>query len=253
MCILLHEAYAENNTGEEMENWINQRESASPTFNFGTWVLKLITLLLSFVRSIREGNYENFKESLKRMLPWFLVFDHTHYSRWLSVHVKDLEELNKTAIGVHEEFMRGNFVIRKTSNPFSALPVDQAHEQNNAADKGDGGVVGLTDDLTALRRWSVAGPEVCVLLNEFIPVDSETLDRDHEQYAAFQNMFRNDACALKESFLELGNPFQEIRYWRSHCSRQQIDSDSGRCHSLTCSGRWWLQYVQDFCKGEACW
>ena len=70
---------------------------------------------------------------------------------------------------------------------------------------------GLPMISAALHWWSVAGPEVCRLLNEFIPAEFETLDRHHEQlYAAYQNMFRNDTCALKESFLELGNPFQEI-------------------------------------------
>ena len=47
---------------------------------------------------------------------------------------------------------------------FSAIPLDQAHEQNNAYVKGDGGAIGLTDNATALRRWMVAGPEVTRLI-----------------------------------------------------------------------------------------
>ena len=42
---------------------------------------------------------------------------------------------------------------------FSTMAIDQAHEQNNAVIKGDGGAIGLTEDQTALRRWAVAGPE----------------------------------------------------------------------------------------------
>ena len=33
--------------------------------------------------------------------------------------------------------------------------------------KGSGGVVGLTDNLPALRRWMVAGPEVAWMIAEF--------------------------------------------------------------------------------------
>ena len=46
----------------------------------------------------------------------------------------------------------------------SALALDQAHEQANAVIKGDSGAVGITEDLAALRRWTVAGPAVSQLI-----------------------------------------------------------------------------------------
>ena len=50
---------------------------------------------------------------------------------------------------------------------FSAIPIDQAHEQNNGYIKGDGGAVGLTDNPNALQRWMIAGPEVARIIEEF--------------------------------------------------------------------------------------
>lgn len=47
------------------------------------------------------------------------------------------------------------------------MALDQSHEQCNKCIKGDGGIVGLTEDPTALRRWMLAGPEVVRLVNEF--------------------------------------------------------------------------------------
>jgi len=44
-------------------------------------------------------------------------------------------------------------MVQKTNRPFSATPVDQAQEQNNAAIKGDGGAVGLTDNLDDGGWW----------------------------------------------------------------------------------------------------
>ena len=41
------------------------------------------------------------------------------------------------------------------------------HEQNNAAIKGDGGAVGLTQSPDGLRRWMVAGPEIVRMTAEF--------------------------------------------------------------------------------------
>ena len=63
---------------------------------------------------------------------------------------------------VYKEFCSGNFVVQKAINPFSAIALDQAHEQNNAIIKGVGGVVGLLskDMDSALRRWEVAGPSM---------------------------------------------------------------------------------------------
>ena len=43
---------------------------------------------------------------------------------------------------VKKEFCSSNFVVRKIINPFSAIALDQAHEQNNAIMKGVGDAVG---------------------------------------------------------------------------------------------------------------
>ena len=49
---------------------------------------------------------------------------------------------------------------------FSSIPIDKAHEQNNALITGDGGAVGLTDNPSALLRWMIAGPEVARAIEE---------------------------------------------------------------------------------------
>ena len=53
------------------------------------------------------------------------------------------------------------------SRQFTAISIDQAHEQNNAAIKGHGGDVGLTNNPTAQQRWMIAGPEVARLIGDF--------------------------------------------------------------------------------------
>lgn len=98
--------------------------------------------------------------------------------------------------------------MRKTCLPFSALGIDQAHEQNNAQVKGKGGAIGLTQDPSALRRWTVGGPEVLRLLTEFEgQTDKSYADAHHEQYASFQAKFMKKCTALNDSFLQCENPF----------------------------------------------
>ena len=75
-------------------------------------------------------------ESLGKFIPWMFALDHYHYSRWLTVHVKDLLMLKENCPGVHDEFMKGHFVTQKTKHKFSSLAHDQVHEQLNAMIKG---------------------------------------------------------------------------------------------------------------------
>lgn len=97
---------------------------------------------------------------------------------------------------------------------FSSIPIDQAHEQNNACIKGDGGAVGLTDNPSALRRWMVAGPEVARVIEEFHDGNQywrrQTADtRHHDQTPSVQASFVKDIRSLVGVIEEMGNPFEE--------------------------------------------
>ena len=47
-----------------------------------------------------------------------------------------MQALCKTIPDVDEEFQKGSFVLHKSENAFSAIALDQAHEQANALVKG---------------------------------------------------------------------------------------------------------------------
>ena len=78
-------------------------------------------------------------ESMVELMPWFFALDHTNYARWLSVHIRDMLSLSQTHPDVYDSFCAGAFVAHKTHKAFSAMALDQAHEQVNALVKGDGG------------------------------------------------------------------------------------------------------------------
>lgn len=75
--------------------------------------------------------------------------------------------LKDTFPDVYEHFMNGKFVIQKTNREYSGIAIDQAHKQNNAVIKGDGGIIRITEHESALLRWSVAVPEVCRIIQEY--------------------------------------------------------------------------------------
>ncbi|CAB3987554.1 Hypothetical predicted protein [Paramuricea clavata] len=102
--------------------------------------------------------------------------------------------------------------VKKTTRRFSAISIDQVHEQNNALVKGDGGAVGLTENPAALHRWMVSGPEMARLIQEFeISTDKKkTTDlRHHEDTEHAQTAFNRDVCSLVNTIDHFGNPFCE--------------------------------------------
>ena len=93
---------------------------------------------------------------------WFYALDHTDYRRWNNPeHLRDMVELPMSHREIAEE--RGIDLLSTLEGPVrrsgtlgTEIPIgveghiDQAHEQNNAAIKGDGGAVCLTDNSSAL-------------------------------------------------------------------------------------------------------
>ena len=93
--------------------------------------------------------------------------DHIHYARWLTVHVIDLLQLQSQCPDIYKEFIRGRFVTQKTSHKFSCLAHDQIHEQQNVIAKGDAGIIGISENEAALKRWMVSGPEIGRMRTEY--------------------------------------------------------------------------------------
>ena len=112
-----------------------------------------------------------------------------------------------------QEFKMGNFVVHKTKHDFSALALDQAHEQANAVIKTDGRAIGLTGNPSALRRWMVSGPKVSHLVSIY-EMETQTKEaRDHslhhKQTPHPQRTFLRRIQKLSQVLQHLGNPFQE--------------------------------------------
>jgi len=72
---------------------------------------------------------------------------------------------------------RFHWVIHKTINRFSAIPIDQAHEQNNEVVKS---TESATENPSAFQKLMVLGPEQVRILKEF---EEDYLLKDkHSEY-----------------------------------------------------------------------
>ena len=199
---LLHKAYSEFTSeataaGTEvlsLETWCGMRSQESVQFGYWLKTMSLEITLLLFIRSFREGNFQLYIETLTKIILWMFALDHTHYSRWLPVNIRDMMQLSNKHPAILAEFEAGKFSVHKTRNKFSAIALDQCHEQNNALIKQSGGAVGLTTNSSALKLWMVAGPEVARIVAEFencaLRTHVDMSDHHHhEQYTGIQATF----------------------------------------------------------------
>ena len=134
----------EQNDEADFDGWCEEQCKKYPQFRYWQTVLEVELIIFTFIRSIREANFSLYQESLSNLIPYFFANDNVHYSRWLPIHLKDMLLLEKQHPSVAGEFNKGNFVVHKSDRTFSAMAIDQAHEQNNAVVKGEGGAIGLT-------------------------------------------------------------------------------------------------------------
>lgn len=106
---MLSEAYDHSDPDGigNLAEWAAERAKHAPTFKFWLLVLNLEVILLSFVKSVREGNFKLYKESIRNMIPFFFSFNHPHYARWLSVRLQDMETLPDVCPDVNKNFEAG--------------------------------------------------------------------------------------------------------------------------------------------------
>lgn len=75
------------------EVWRQEMISKNPNFQYWDTVRRMKILGLIFVRAHREKDLPLYIESLKALVPWFFALDHHNYSRWISIHIQDMESL----------------------------------------------------------------------------------------------------------------------------------------------------------------
>ena len=121
-----------------MTAWCQKPRKDSPQFNYWNLILTMELTILSLVRSFREANFVLYRQALCALIPFFFANNNINYARWLPVHLKDMLLLEYRHPDLNKEFHSGKCAVFKSKRPFSAMAIDQAHEQANAVIKGDG-------------------------------------------------------------------------------------------------------------------
>ena len=216
------------------DGWIREMKEKSAQFFYWYTGMELELLLLTMITSERAGLFEQYCRSLRAVVKWFFTFNHVHYARWLSVHIRDLDLLPQRNPKINRLFSDGYFVLQKSRRKFSGMGLDQAHEQNNATLKSDGGVPGLTTQEDQLVKWSLWSPEVLRVCQEFeksLGVEStETIMPHHECTVSHQKLFDKHVSQMVSAVGDCGNPFSSTtnELYRIHTG-DLLDENSIKC------------------------
>ena len=130
LSILLYNAYVcEESEPIPFDESHMERVEASPQFQYWFIITQLELLVLVYVRSLRDANYLFYVAFLVALTPWVFALDHTNYSRWVQIHIRDIMTLHERHPDIATQFAHGGFVEGNTKRPFSAIAIDHAHQQ----------------------------------------------------------------------------------------------------------------------------
>ena len=123
-------------------------------------------LAKDLVRADRVGDWHLHLQSVEAVLPYFVVFDSIHYLRWCSLYLEDMKKLRETAQVVHNNFMAGHFVVKRSFIPFSDVAANMSGTDNRSS-KTSGGIIGNAKRKEFLTRWNIIHHELMVVNQTF--------------------------------------------------------------------------------------
>ena len=156
----------------------------------------MVSTMLLFTRAQRDGLWDLHLASFRQMIPFFTRYDHYNYARRGPIYLSDIDQLPED---LKCEFMRGNFVVKRSAYTFNQVDPDQTQEWLNGTGKKSGGTVGITKNVSALRRWTLSYNH-----RSQIAADTHDLCSDvkihNEQTPSRRNRDNQDEDALLEIF-----------------------------------------------------
>ena len=142
------------------EKWLHHlsqftKEKSEKSANYTFWwnYMEMVSTLLMFTRAQRDGIWNLYISSFKKMIPFFFQYDHQNYARWGVIYAAQMMQIPNE---IREEFVKGNFVVKCSKQNFTQVDPDHAQEWQNRKCKIAGGIIGITRTPSALMKWSLS-------------------------------------------------------------------------------------------------
>jgi len=202
---------------EPIDVWEERLSIQAPTIQYWRTVTDYLLTTCQFVRGQRSGDWCLTLNALEDLCPWFFVFSHTHYARWLPVFLRDMATLPDVHPGVQHAFVNGKFVVQRSSKKFSLMALDQSQEHSIKFLKEDSGAKGKYGQQEEKDVIELSKSEVLRLTEEFesacLLAPARKVSIEHpEASETEQNKFLGHLRGMLE-VVEDGraiNPFKEM-------------------------------------------
>jgi len=151
---------------QKFHAFVTEREANSVMFNFFWSYIQLVETLLNFIRASRQGLWLLHLATLEKLCALFFCQNRLKYAQYIPEYLAKMQQLEKTDPSIWQEFMAGNFCVKKSAIAFSSIGVDHAIEHVNRSMKVMGGIRGITQKPAALSRFFLIAPELARLSQE---------------------------------------------------------------------------------------
>ena len=236
----LHERSPDANViFENIQTWytenikLNERENAGEQAQFMLEYLEQVDSLLCLISACRSGDWEGYLAALENIIKYFFARDLLNYARLMPVHLAQMNALEKDDPTTWEALKSGDFVVAKSDVPFTRLFTDQTLEQEIKMLKRHGGIVGLSQDDTALDRLVTTTPHLARIVRQYLNgfPRTETPYERSEHYQLLGEISirtRENAIKLRHSIEThcKGNPFTAGSPLKSLVSSALVPSDA---------------------------
>ena len=185
----------------------NMGKTAQFWFNY----TQLSQLYHNLSRSIRTGNFNLYISCFPQITNIFFALNHPNYARWCVKYYDNLLKLQRTHPEVYQDFTKGWFTITRTTQSFSATPIDLTLEQtiNDDAASQRSGISSITNSISARQCWA----DTHYLRTSVISIIQEQLGMSKKEdisYHLRDSKIKSDNAGLQrllKGLKELMNPF----------------------------------------------
>ena len=152
----------------DIENFTEKCAESSPQSKYWLNFIRIMNTIKDFIRSERDADFFLNMQTLENLLPIFLGCDALNYLRYGSFHLELLKRAKITHPELYASFIKGNFVVKRTTGSFNAVSPDLALEQTiQRSAKSSHGIIGQTKSAEYVAEWCLTYHEELAIANAY--------------------------------------------------------------------------------------
>ena len=219
------EAYSntdQKNISEEMGSFIDNYEEFQQETWSGIhgkiaryWMIYIYyhKLYLLLHHAMKINDVKLFGYVLLQICPIFFMINHRKYSRWMTLYVLELLNLENENPEVELQLISGGFSVNWSGRKFSNVGDDMALEQtiNTEAKNRLKGIIGYADTSSAVNRWISTDSMRSEIVNNVLEIADldKPIDSKKELRAPRIAKDKEDAQKVKKLTKDTVNPFDK--------------------------------------------